>query len=230
MSYNLRPPGVAIGNAYANSDLGTKPATFSGSDINVMVSTTELERIANGILETHPGRLIKIGSLQTISISSRRTVDPARTLGRAMPVQYTKGPRTIAGSLIFTDINYEELARILETGWDFNNERWDGGLFIDQIKEFNIHIPCMNEHGQMAWRYVHGVTIGNYGTTYSIDNMLTESTYTYVAKWVSPLLPWDYPVTEVLKDIKSQMRLDANSRASSLARPLQFPSWTSLET
>lgn len=200
--YNLDSYGEKIDNINA---------TYSGADINVYITfpynqNTNTDNVAEN-------RIHHVGSIQTISISSRRTIDPVRALGITMPTEYTRGPRTIAGSLIFTDINYEYLAGLYST---FGNERYDGGLFIDQLKEFDIHIPCFAENGQTAYRFIHGVTIANYGTTYSIDNMLTESTYTYVAKWVSPLLPTYVKLDTVYDNLRKYLNYGYNQKASLL--------------
>ena len=41
------------------------------------------------------------GQLQTLTITSRRSVEPVRRLGETSPAAYTKGPRTFAGSMVF---------------------------------------------------------------------------------------------------------------------------------
>ena len=161
-------------------------STYSGSDIKVMISFQDGDK----------SHMVPVGSLQTISISSMRSIDPVRNLGITMAKEFTRGPRTVAGSLVFTDINYEFLGNVYKYSYS-KNEKFDGGLFIDQLKEFAIYITCMSESGKIAYRYLHGVNIGNYGTTYSIDNMLTESTYTYVAKWVSPLFEGDISISSI---------------------------------
>jgi len=46
-----------------------------------------------------------------------------------------------------------------------------------------------NEVGDVSTQVLYGVTLVNYGTTYSIDDVYTEVTYTYVALDATPLLP-----------------------------------------
>src|SRR5688572_20434554 len=48
---------------------------------------------------------ITLGELQTISYSTHRENTPVRFVGHVNPVGFVKGPRTIAGSLIFTQFH-----------------------------------------------------------------------------------------------------------------------------
>jgi hypothetical protein len=55
--------------------------------------------------------------------------------------------------------------------------------------------------GVYAARVITGVTLVNYGTTYSVDDMLTESQYTYVADTLSPFMDphdWAHQVQKVI--------------------------------
>ena len=125
--------------------------------------------------------------LQTVSVSATRSVHPVRCLGESSARAYTRGARTFAGSLIFTMFSkdpFEEVARL-----DVDHETYDGRepFAIDQIPEFDIIITGINERGAISRALIGGVTLTNYGTTFSIHDIYTEVSYTYVARWYIPM-------------------------------------------
>ena len=124
--------------------------------------------------------------LQTISVSATRSVHPVRCLGESAARGYTRGARTFAGSLIFTMFSkdpFEEVSRL-----DIDHEVYGREPFaIDQIPEFDIIISAVNEMGTTSKALIGGVTLTNYGTTFSIHDIYTEISYTYVARWFIPM-------------------------------------------
>lgn len=153
-------------------------STFSGCDMQVSF-----------FIPGHNPQYKVFGELQTLSISSARSFSPVRTLGRTRPKEYLRGGRTYAGSLILTELDYDALLEVMAPS---DREQVEGGgyyFFVDQLPEFNITITATNEYGRSITRSVIGVTLINYGTTLSVDNMYTESQYTYVAQHVTPFAP-----------------------------------------
>lgn len=169
--------------------------SFAGSDVEAYAyipldELTSLEganSLAN-ILGDVP-RLIKFGSLQTISISSTRSVSPVRVLGRSNPVGYTRGARTWAGSLVFASLYKDELNELFVADSLESYFESSSSLFVDQLPPFTIIITSANEYGAIKYQLIYGVTLINYGSVYSIDDVFTETTYSWVAKDVTPLLP-----------------------------------------
>jgi hypothetical protein len=124
--------------------------------------------------------------LQTISISSTRSVGAVRALGESAARAYTRGARTIAGSLIFTMFSkdpFEDVARLSSENEVYGREPF----FLDQIPEFDIIINSVNEFGAMSKAIIGDVTLTNYGTTLSIHDIYTEISYTYVARFYIPM-------------------------------------------
>lgn len=126
--------------------------------------------------------------LQTFSISSTRSITPVRVLGRSSPLQYTRGARTFAGTLSFATINKDAFADIYDVDIAESYINASTSMIIDQLPPFSIVMTAGNESGGAVTHVVHGVTLVNYGTTYSIDNLYTETTYSYVATDISPAL------------------------------------------
>lgn len=126
--------------------------------------------------------------LQTISISSTRSVSPVRVLGSANPVNYTRGASTIAGSLVFASLNQDAFNEVYDVSIAERVLSATTNLVSDQLPPFSIVITAANESGGAAVQAIHGITLVNYGTTYSVDDLYTEVVYSYVATSMTPFI------------------------------------------
>lgn len=160
--------------------------SYSGTDISAFIY---LPLLAKSSLK---GKLAKkakaLATLQTLSISSTRSVSPVRVFGRSSPLAYTRGARTIAGTLVFASVNQDVFQDIYDHDIAESTLQSSSSMLSDQLPPFSIVITAANEKGGAAIQMLHGVTLVNYGTTYSIDDLYTEVTYTYVATDVLPLI------------------------------------------
>jgi len=120
-----------------------------------------------------------LGNIQTISYSTFREVNPVRSLGKIYPSSYTRGPRTIAGTLVWSVLDQYVLAEALK--WSYVDDYDPSTILVDQIPPFNIIITFNNEYGDVATMGIYGMRIVNEGATFSIDDMITEQTNSYVA-------------------------------------------------
>lgn len=68
---------------------------------------------------------------------------------------------------------------------DFDQELREP-FYADQIPPFNITLVGANEYGAMSLKRILGVEILNEGSGCSIDDIVTEQQYTYVARDVTP--------------------------------------------
>lgn len=156
--------------------------SFSGADIVAYIHIPPQREKDDGILgpksETDPIVGV-LGNIQTISYSTFREVQPVRGLGKTYAAGYTRGPRTVAGTIIWTVLDQYVLAEALKYSYvdDFDPTT----ILIDQIPPFNIIITFNNEYGDVATMGIYGVRIVNEGATFSVDDMITEQTNTYVA-------------------------------------------------
>lgn len=128
---------------------------------------------------------LDLGELQTISYSMHRENTPVRTLGHANPRGFVKGPRTLAGSLIFTQFDLYTFYRLKE----FRNHL-DNNLFplADMLPPFDVVISFSNEVGAFSKMKIYGITIVDEGGTMSIDDLISETTYTYMARGIQPIV------------------------------------------
>lgn len=158
--------------------------SFAGTDISVVAYLPiDTKNSLNGITSN---KFKKFAEIQTISISSTRSVSPVRVLGRASPLAYTRGARTFAGTLVFASLNHDVFQDIYDLSILESSLYHSTSMVSDQLPPFNIVITAANEKGAAAVQGVFGITLVNYGTVYSIDDLYTEVTYSYVAQDVTP--------------------------------------------
>jgi hypothetical protein len=153
--------------------------SFSGTDMKAAIWIPP-----NPLAGRHSGTYKIWAELQTITVSSARPPGPVRCLGMSNVRDYTRGPRTIAGSLIFTVLDRDVFYDVYQRS--HYESPTEVPIFVDAIPPFHLLIDASNEMGAQATTSIVGVTLTNWGTTYSVDDLMVEATYSYVAKFVSP--------------------------------------------
>ena len=173
----------------AVSSQGTNPVawrqvvSYAGSDILCTIYIPANHSQGT----TDPGFAEVTDHLQTITVSSARSIMPVRRLGETNPVEYTRGSRTIAGSMIFTAGLRDAFVRLMSKSYVDGEPRGEPTLFVDQMPKFSIAFQASNELGGVSSALLTNITLTNFGTTFSIDDIYTESTYTYVAEQYFPI-------------------------------------------
>lgn len=179
------PPIVPSAGSFTSSRYRDTNTSFSGADI--VATITPLG-----------GKPVVFGEIQTISYSIYRPTTPIHTLGRINPKGVVRGPRTIAGSLIFTVFDRHVLKALMDSyatdGAKFGDSLQDTYGFsendlidirkhakTDELPPFDINISFMNEYGNSATMTLYGVYILTEGQTMSIEDMITENTMQYIA-------------------------------------------------
>jgi hypothetical protein len=159
--------------------------SFAGVDISAAMVIPTIDRSTGAIEGTD---VLELGELQTISYSVHRENAPVRTLGHVNTRGFIKGGRTIAGSLIFTVFNEYAFYRIKE----FRQMMSETGLFFaplaDMLPPFDVVLSFFNEYGLAGKMKIYGITIVDEGQTMSVDDLITEQTYTYMARGIQPLI------------------------------------------
>lgn len=178
---------------YKEQELGpdaasTRPYTsYSGCDIRAIISFYDSN--------AEEGKKVKFKTLadvQTLTYSSHREKFPVRTLGRIGTKGYTRGPRTIGGTIIFTVFNKEVLSELLTQNYQLDSANADNygvwkAVLIDQIPPFDITINFVNEYGSTSRLVLYGVELVNEGQTMSIDDLITENVVNFVARHIEPM-------------------------------------------
>ena len=128
------------------------------------------------------GKLKSFGELQTISYSVHREKSSVLTLGRVNPLSFTRGPRTIAGSMVFTIFNREVLEELTTVYPDDPIDGDFGSVLVDQIPPFNVTITFLNEDGFLSSLVIYGIDIVDDGQVMSINDMIIENVKGYKAR------------------------------------------------
>jgi hypothetical protein len=170
---------------------GSEHQTFSGTDIKVIMYLPLLT--TNSIIGKDKPKIKVFADLQTITISSTRSVSPVRVFGRSNPIAFTKGATTFAGTMVFATINKDAFSDIYDTDLAESYLNASTSIIAHQLPPFSVVITASNEMGAACIQVINGITITNYGTTYSVDDLYCETQFTYVATDMSPLIPASTP-------------------------------------
>lgn len=120
-----------------------------------------------------------IGSLQTITYSVHQEKSPVRGIGDMNAKGYVFGPRTIAGTMIFTVFNKHWAKSIMNKY--LQAVKKSAHFLADELPPFNVTISCANEYGNKAHLALFGVTFVNEGQIMSINDNYTENTFEFFA-------------------------------------------------
>lgn len=190
---------VRVAKQLIPQDASYKYHSYSGCDISAIVHFFD-ETAEEG----SKSRIKKLADLQTLTFSTHREKFPVRTLGRVGAKGYTRGPRTIGGTMIFTVFDKAVLAEMLvgdyisEVGQDQIGAF--GAVLIDQIPPFDITVLFANETGSISRLAIYGVELVNEGQTMSIEDLMTENVVNYVARHIQPMVSLTEVVEPYLKD------------------------------
>lgn len=120
------------------------------------------------------------GSIQTLSYSIHQEKAPVRSVGNVNAIAYVDGPRTIAGTIVFTVLDkhviYEIFEELTQKGQYVNQH-----YLMDELPNFDITLSFANEYGHNSSISIYNCTIMDEGQVMSINDILTENTYHYYA-------------------------------------------------
>lgn len=147
--------------------------SFSGAD---MVASFDVPQSNNTIKHS------VFGEISTLSYSLYTPTYPARALGYRGPKGFTKGVRTIAGSLVFVVFDHHIIYQLYDNAF---RDR----ILLDELPPFNITVACANEFGTASAFRIYGVTFLEEGQTMSIEDIYTEQVLRYMARDIVYLDP-----------------------------------------
>jgi len=139
----------------------------------------------------------------TITVSIHRVKDPARACGYIGAKGYSRGSRTVAGTLVLTQGMQDVLFEFLSAFALRDKSKDSTYTKVDQLPPFNITCIFSNEYGFASFRRLLGVEFVTDGTVYSINDAFSEQTISYVCADFTPLAPLSMKemVAPVQKDL-----------------------------
>ncbi len=129
-----------------------------------------------------------LAELQTISISTDRDKRPVRAFGQVSVRGFCRGPRMVAGSMIFTVFDRHVLWEILGAS-NYDADDAFRPALMDQLPPIDITISFANEYGSLSRMSLYGVEFVSEGRTMSIENLLLEDVVQYVARDIDIMTP-----------------------------------------
>lgn len=182
-------------------------------------------------------------SIISISVSTARAKMPVIHLGQNSVNGFALGNKTVAGSIIKTLIFNDEFSKAIEIFTDKSlKERkstffedlgsktfFEGGKYSithkhfddimrDDIVPFNIHTFAYSEYtgpkNKFLMNSVYGCTLINEGQVQSIENLITENTFTYIAKYakLGQTVTRDYQSYQNLESVLTGTKLLAQRK------------------
>ncbi len=127
------------------------------------------------------------------------TVDVTESfIANFMLVHNSMGPRTIAGSLIFTVFDRHIIQNAIREGFlDHYGDLYENirskahRLITDEMPPFNVTISFLSEYNHASRIAIYGITIVDEGQVMSIDDIITENTMSYMATGIDLMNPTD---------------------------------------
>ena len=152
--------------------------SFSGADTTVSILFKK-------------GNPIILGEMQTITYSLYTPTAPVYSLGSNNPSGFVRGPRTIAGTIIFTIFDRHPIISAFHYAYDkyMDVDCLDKEYLGDELPPFDLQVTFLNEYGQSAGLTLHDVRLTSEGQVMSIEDMITENTMQYVAANITLMQP-----------------------------------------
>lgn len=200
-----------------NAIYGGRYSSIGPCDITAMVNMP----IANvgGDVQSIP---VPFGTLHTVSVSSFRDKTEVRVLGRVSASGVTGGPRTVAGTLVFSAINewdfrhiYNRLRANINESNLVNSSgskiymQMPDNMYADELPPFDIYILGYTEYGSKCYRIIYGVSILMSSTVIATNNLNIDCTYQYKAIDISPWKSGGMPLN--VKSSVTGARIETNS-------------------
>lgn len=181
-----------VWSAKSQSTLNSKKehALFQASTVNKEIYTSFSGTDAKVSLSFKFGQPVAIGEAQTVTYSIYRPMVPVYNLGSPKPAGFVRGPRTIAGSIIFTVFDRNVLIAAMHKAYSqYDVKCLNKSMLTDELPPFDIQITFLNEYGQSALLAIHDVHITSEGQVSSIEDMITENTVQYIASDITVMQP-----------------------------------------
>lgn len=177
-SVSTQLPSLDPHNAY-----NTPHTSYTGQNLRVMIESG----IGNINTDSRSKQLLE---LSTLTVSVHRVKAAATACGYFNPKGFARGRRTIAGTMVLTKFTADVMVDFLQSG-AFTSDLSKDTVYmkVDQLPPFNMTLLFADEYGHASSQRLLGVEFVTSGDVYSIQDMLSEQTVTYMAADFTPLMP-----------------------------------------
>ena len=194
------------GNILYSPDSSGIIESMSGANTIVII---EFPSYATGMYDSPV--YVKMNSVVSLSWSVYRAKIPVTPLGESTISGFGLGHKTVAGHIIKTLTYTDELSSLvqyyskisledknknylenlgskfeisLDSKYEITQKKFDS-VMKDDLVPFNIHAYSISEYtGKIIKDSIYGCTIINTGQVQSIENLITENTIAFVAKYI----------------------------------------------
>lgn len=165
--------------------------TFSGTDALAFLILPEAKPIL-------------LGSLTTLSHSVYREKKPVPLLGKINTGGFTRGMRSIAGTMVFTLINQHVTEDIVaQVPYLKEHDK----VKADELPFFDIMVISANEYGAASQMMIYGVEFFEDGQVISIQDIYIENTFSFVARDIDDFRYID-PIVKGKKTVGEWISID----------------------
>jgi len=150
---------------------------------DLQTQINNLQKVQAKALQT-----VELATLQTLSVQTYREKEAVRACGSSYVKGYTRGNRTIGGSMIFTIFNEFAFASLLRAMgsdsklWGEMGDTDISSVITDQLPPLDLTIIFANEYGSISQMGIYGVEFMTDGMTMSIEDLLSEEVCQFVAR------------------------------------------------
>lgn len=164
-------------------------------------------------MKSIPMKPIYLGNLSALSVSSFRDKTEVRIVGETSPVGMCGGPRTVAGTLVFSSINkwvFHDIYKAIKDSIGQENgilnrdattittESYSlpDRIYADELPPFDIYVIGGSETGVFGYFKILGVSILGQSSAYDVNTLKVDTSYTYKAINVTD---WEYKISNLIK-------------------------------
>ena len=159
------------------------PAPMASVYTRTNVSFSGCDMVVSASMKSTDGHTVSVvmGSVQTVSYSIYRKLSPINNIGNVNAKDYVGGPRTVAGSLVFTVFHQHWATELMDEFYKAEGYAMNRKVLMDEIAPIDLTISMANEYGVKSRLAIYGVRLFSEGQVMSINDIYTENTYQYVA-------------------------------------------------
>ena len=129
-----------------------------------------------------------IGTITELSYSSFREKFAVRTLGRTHAKTYTRGPRTVAGTMVFNTVQENEILKFAkQIDIDDNVSIETQSVLLDQIDPVHMILVFGNEYGSFSMMYLFNVEFSSESQRMSVNDLVIQNAVNFYATDVLPM-------------------------------------------